>query len=404
MHCTQEMAANPTPENNANDDVIRLVQWINKHIPTDRALLGDMTVSSSIRSGTRNPIVVNPQYESVEARRRVQFYYALSACPPIEEVWHTVTHNYSDPYVVLNIFRCSTPRDSSAITVLNVTAHLDEKRYRCPDNVPFFKRCCIRLQVETSHFEMVYRNGRYAVLAAKPQQDITGPALTLDQFNYTKALGDPQSWLPWFNNCLRTDPHCGLNIAQYARVWLDHYSHTGDPVGASVPAFLYHQALEKFPTDADVVHHYGEYLDFDLGKPQEAYQYMKKSYDYARGNRPRYIVDYILYLDQTRGRVQELPMIIILLEDFDRRYESVDDPDVEQMVKAASMAMAIARDKHLTKLTDAKREALRRLAWRMWEKAKYLNVHDDEVERQWVAFEGRPKTKLQILYQFMFNR
>lgn len=52
----------------------RLLEWIEREVPADAAVCADLVTSTAILAHTRRPIVLQPKYESVESRRRIELF------------------------------------------------------------------------------------------------------------------------------------------------------------------------------------------------------------------------------------------------------------------------------------------------------------------------------------------
>ncbi len=57
------------------EEIRRLVRWIEQELPEDEAILGDYVVATSILAHSRNPMLLQPKYETAESRRRIEEFY-----------------------------------------------------------------------------------------------------------------------------------------------------------------------------------------------------------------------------------------------------------------------------------------------------------------------------------------
>jgi len=393
-----EMKDNPEAENAGFDDVKELCQWMEKNLPKGAGLFSDMTLSAQIRAYSPTfSIVVHPQYEEEKMRKRVQKNYAFAACPPIEEIHEMLHSEFKDvDYVILNIYRCATPNDKSVTTVFDVAAHLDERRWRCDSSISNIQRLCMRIQVDDSHFQMIYRNGRYGVLKRLPDQQ-TRPKRFKPYGDFKPYdLSLISSWKGWLEECERTDPLCAKHIVAYARSWIDHYSNV--QVGKS----FYEYALERFDGEdkqagAELIHHYAEFLDYDANQQREALSWYRRSAATATGDdRWRFRTDLALFLDQVVGRnrrtVEEAKVLIRLTWKDLRDGKTLHPNDVEHVCKMAQLCLAFADDRQL-QLSVKERNDLTGLAYDLWKPVRAINLYAKCAQDAWETFEGKKKTE-----------
>ncbi|KYK64050.1 Q-cell neuroblast polarization protein, partial [Toxoplasma gondii TgCatPRC2] len=182
------IVAEPSTENAANQSRLSLINWLKTNVPPDAAILGDMPSSSTLRAATQLRLVIHPQFEQAEMRKRVQFLYGASACPPEELYASLMQRVYETDYLLINNFRCAAAKQNK-VTVFGVADLVEEKSFPCPRAVESFSRFCFKTQLSSASFDLLYRNGVYAVLKVKEPRGTRaeGKAATRSQSDRKEA-------------------------------------------------------------------------------------------------------------------------------------------------------------------------------------------------------------------------
>jgi hypothetical protein len=67
-------------------DLRHLVYWADEHLPHDQGVLGDFVASTALLAHSRIPIVLQPKYEDVESRRRIERFYTTFGSGTLDEL------------------------------------------------------------------------------------------------------------------------------------------------------------------------------------------------------------------------------------------------------------------------------------------------------------------------------
>eukprot|EP00921_Rhytidocystis_pertsovi_P017957 GHVQ01028203.1.p1 GENE.GHVQ01028203.1~~GHVQ01028203.1.p1 ORF type:complete len:1023 (-),score=97.22 GHVQ01028203.1:163-3231(-) len=391
-----EMQIHPMPENSAGKAKVHVIEWMNENLPPGAGVLSDMPFSSAVRVATNLSTVINPQYEDVKMRQRVQYLYGTSACPPIDVFADTLRANFSTDYLLMSVYRCAAPSDRSAVNVWDVADMVDDRSFKCSSDVSVYQRFCWRIQLEETYFEMLYRNSEFAVLRRK---NITEPVALVPyhKFNGKAAINNVATWEPWIKRCLKTDPHCALNIAGFARQLLDLYKF---PQASKA---LYQRLLRLYPDDKHVMYHYAEYLDFDLKKPKEAEPFYEDALT-AKDVPSRYLADYALFVDQEKDKdkyYREAIDTLMRTLSFLEKSDTEIDVDVYNLCRAAGQLLQFSEQGYGT---PEERQMWKTSSMLLWERVKKVNVQHDCVTEEWNSFHKHNKTDMEILKHFMFWR
>eukprot|EP00923_Selenidium_pygospionis_P039931 GHVN01069203.1.p1 GENE.GHVN01069203.1~~GHVN01069203.1.p1 ORF type:complete len:558 (+),score=79.52 GHVN01069203.1:893-2566(+) len=395
----EEIQAYPMTEFAAQKGKTDMVNWMLANLPKGTAVLCDMPTSGSLRSATRFKTVSHPQYEDVKIRKRTQFIYAASACPPIEEIWERLQREYNTTIFISSVFRCAAPRNAKpdSVSVWDVAAAIDETRYRCEPGTGQFDRFCWRLQLDPTHFDLLYRNGHYAVYRTR-----TTPTRQADQmisyrdFNGAQRVKDPTVWNNWFDKCKQHDPNCGVNMCEWARQLIDLYGLK------SVSEVVYNKAVELHPNDSAVAHHFAEFLDYDANRPKDAGQYYRQSIAGDPTN-IKYIMDFVMFLDAVEGREKSAAELAALLKEFLALYDAtkLNENDMFELVKAAAMLNVLSKDSRVP--VEIRKHNWEIQAKELWAQAKRQSIQHQAVNLHWNVFEGHNKTGKEQLMHFLFG-
>lgn len=247
---------------------------------------------------------------------------------------------------------------------------------------------------------MLYRNKAYAVYKRRDtpiSKKEYNTQIPYEQFNGQIKVQNPHVWEPWIRSCRKNDKSCGVDICEFARQMIDLYK---QPKSAHT---LYQRAIEEFPDDPGTLHHYAEYLDFDMKDSEAAEQFYKSSIEKDPSNL-RYIMDYVMYLDQVKGRGANARNIAALLNQFVELHESgvhtITEDDIPQMIKAAATLKSLYEDRRIP--TQTREFWWKTVAFKLWTDAKYMSIQHSDVVDNWYIFEGRNLTNVDYFKHFFF--
>ncbi|OII77671.1 hypothetical protein cand_014870 [Cryptosporidium andersoni] len=432
----EELRAILHSEDNATSSKSRLVSWLNTNIPSNSSIASDMTIGASIRLMTNFNIVLHPQYEDPKIRKRTQFMYWLTGCAPIKDIYDILWEEYKTNYIVTQIYRCSSPSNAPhIINAFDVASYLDNSEYRCKGNIVPFQRGCWRIQLDNyqKYFKMIYRNSDYTVFERRNEADpfvlmsrrsniLTPPHL----FPYKRKLLDwEESWKPWIKSyCQANDNYCAMNIVDYARNILDIYGIK------EVTDLLYKNAIELYPENPYVLHHYAEYMDFDLGKsPQEVIIYYMKALELSRPNHDlKILMDVVLFIDQSFGRSKSLEKILkLILEDNSiKSLVSLDISEIDsyllrnKMIDVSrnksfqefvySVCMVASFLKALIISSELEIYQTSHNIWQaivtcnvLWDLSLSLDPNNRCVLQYWELFNNKKRSTMDDIYYFLFG-
>merc|ERR1719235_3031792 len=97
------------------------MSWMNEGLPARTPILCSMNLAGTMRAFTNVPMIVHPQFESENLRKRVQLAYELYHCGSEESFAHTMRKLHAN-VVIFEYSRCFfTPYT------------LDDRRKNCND-------------------------------------------------------------------------------------------------------------------------------------------------------------------------------------------------------------------------------------------------------------------------------
>ncbi|PFH36041.1 hypothetical protein BESB_056920 [Besnoitia besnoiti] len=417
----------PTTEDAATPSRLSLVKWIQENLPADVAILGDMPSSSTLRAATSARLIIHPQFEQVEMRRRVQFLYGASACPP-EDLYATMAHRvFAADYLLISNFRCAQASENR-ISVFSVADMVEEKAFRCPPAVNPFARFCFKVQLESSAFELVYRSGTYALLKVKGTKDerageqalaskdarreearrLKGMLRQVDlqkknesylSFDWKHKVAKLDTFNPWLKHCVKDDTRCGRDIQEFAQELLDMYGLQ------EMSRLLQEKAVELFPRDPDVLFGYGVFLDFDMHDAGNATLYYERGVDLDPMDFGK-IVQFVLFLDHASGRrraIAAVDRVLYLEQILDAKTDFELAKDASSICKAAMLLNQLVHAQ--VQAGDMREKAYfineqRRVMRRFWEKSKALNIQSECVVESWEHMENTKLTTARRVLHF----
>ncbi|KYF44577.1 Q-cell neuroblast polarization protein, partial [Toxoplasma gondii ARI] len=401
------------------------------NVPPDAAILGDMPSSSTLRAATQLRLVIHPQFEQAEMRKRVQFLYGASACPPEELYASLMQRVYETDYLLINNFRCAAAKQNK-VTVFGVADLVEEKSFPCPRAVESFSRFCFKTQLSSASFDLLYRNGVYAVLKVKEPRGTRaeGKAATRSQsdrkeaekqlkeslrvldiqkkneaylsFDWKSKVSTLEALDPWIQRCITDDERCGRNMQEFAQELMDLY-------GLKVTSrLLQEKSVSLFPDHSDVLFGHGVFLDFDMGNSKDAATYYERGADKDPLSVAK-TVQFLLFLDQAIGRSRAVESVnrLLHLEDIlEKKTNAELLDDATNLCKAALLLKQLVD-------TQVKQGASRdtphaiqeqeRVMQRIWDRSKELNIQNECVVEGWAYFENSRLTTARRIQHFFFG-
>ncbi|KFH00120.1 hypothetical protein TGVAND_464984 [Toxoplasma gondii VAND] len=425
------IVAEPSTENAANQSRLSLINWLKTNVPPDAAILGDMPSSSTLRAATQLRLVIHPQFEQAEMRKRVQFLYGASACPPEELYASMMQRVYETDYLLINNFRCAAAKQNK-VTVFGVADLVEEKSFPCPRAVESFSRFCFKTQLSSASFDLLYRNGVYAVLKVKEPRGTRaeGKAATRSQsdrkeaekqlkeslrvldiqkkneaylsFDWKSKVSTLEALDPWIQRCITDDERCGRNMQEFAQELMDLY-------GLKVTSrLLQEKSVSLFPDHSDVLFGHGVFLDFDMGNSKDAATYYERGADKDPLSVAK-TVQFLLFLDQAIGRsraVEGVSRLLHLEDILEKKTNAELLDDATNLCKAALLLKQLVD-------TQVKQGASRdtphaiqeqeRVMQRIWDRSKELNIQNECVVEGWAYFENSRLTTARRIQHFFFG-
>lgn len=270
-------------EKKTNDgDLVDLMEWMNEHLPQNQSVLASMNLAGTLRAFTGHPLIIHPQFESENLRKRVQLAYELYHCGTEESFAQTMQRLHAE-VVIFEYARCFfTPY------------LLDDRRKNCikgkhhPED-----QLCLKLHASSGRFRLIFMNGGYGVfrLQAPAAAGALNAPLDTSPEEVARVLADRKTWVPYVKECVaRQGDRCAARLAESAATW--YHGLKRPPVANT----LRQLAVQKFPQDPVVAYAMGRFLDYDMKRSHEAGQHYELA---ARllPNNALVLKEYLLWLD-----------------------------------------------------------------------------------------------------------
>jgi len=340
-----------------NGDTVDLVDWMNRHLDPNLAVLCSMGTSGPVRAFTDNPMIIHPQFESENLRKRVQTAYELYHCGSEASFAETVQRLRAD-VVIFEYHRCFfTP-----YTLDDPSKNCDRNRgHQSPDDL-----LCYKLHLPTTkYFELIFANGGYAVFALKKNGTA---AVAGDRDPRFPDLPIAAGWKRYIEKCASEQgKECPGRLGELAATWHHDIKKPGE---AKVLRTL-------APDDPALAFTEGRYLDYDLQTPDKAGPLYAKA---ANGlpNNPVVLREYLMWLDLS---AQDMKTIRKFLEE--RRKDSADGRkgllELSSVPGAAHLFCEAA--------VSAQSVNLKELSRKLWKAAIELSPLSKCVQTNWAAIE-----------------
>ena len=173
----------------SNDgDLVDLYDWINTVVLPGTPVLASMNLAGSMRAFTHVPMIIHPQFESENLRKRVQRAYELYNCGS-EESFATTMQELSAKLVIFEYSRCFfTPYN------------LDDKRKNCNSKKHKTEDLmCMKLHARSRFFKLMFMNGNYAVFQLRKHPLTKNPAPRASDVH--GWLEEPETWKDYVQTC-----------------------------------------------------------------------------------------------------------------------------------------------------------------------------------------------------------
>ncbi|CAK9104655.1 unnamed protein product [Durusdinium trenchii] len=347
----------------SNDgDLVDLYDWFNRERYHNTPVLASMNLAGSMRAFTNVPMIIHPQFESENLRKRVQRAYELYNCGS-EESFAKTMKELQAQLVIFEYSRCFfTPYK------------LDDKRKNCNAKKHQTEDLmCMKLHARSRFFELVFMNGNYAVFALR-KRPLEGSAPRAPEIR--AWLDEESNWKDYMRRCERPagrqGAKCGARVMEAAA----HFHHGLKKAKAA--AALRKWALELFPNDGWVNYYQARFLDVDADRPQEA----KRFYDTALKllpNNPKVLTEVILFHDLA---LQHPTFSASLVERRSRASASSEEKSILEMTgPGVGLLMCEAA-------VAAKTGGHTALSERLWARARELAPLGQCVKNNWPIING----------------
>lgn len=260
-----------------------LFDWMIRNIPANSTVLTSMSGSGSMRPHTPFKLVIHPQFESRSLRDRVQEIYQFYQCTPVEQFMKTM-RKFGTTHLVIEYKRC----DFSPFTLDDYPEVNCAKGER-----PWDELFCVRAH-HSPHLKLLFANSGFALFSLRS---------TPKETQVPTGIEDPRAWRPYLKRCARDEGEvCGGRIQELATMW-------SSKLKKHKIAEILTQFIEKeLPRDGHAQYELARHKDYDLDKPDQAYQHYKAAYE-ALPNNPIVVREYLMFLDLA---VKDMKALVVL--------------------------------------------------------------------------------------------
>jgi len=342
-------------------DLVDLMDWMNKHVATSSPVLCSMNMAGAVRAWTDLPLIIHPQFESANLRKRVQDAYELYHCGT-EDSFAKTMRKLNAKIVVFEYARCFiTPY------------HLDDKRKNCnkkkhrdPEDV-----LCYKLHnKDVRHFKQIFGNGGYSVFELRdeplPESEVSSKVQLTDKAAWTDFLTVCKSW---------GEEECGARLVELAAMW--HHGVKKQSIARTIRSL----AVENFPENGVVNYYQGRFLDYDANQGQQSGRWYTKAATLMPNN-PIALKEYLMWVDMVAQDQQTMKRFLQLrMKDQGTNRSLINLGDPHLLCEASISATTVGLTKFGVKMWD---EAYRlapgskcmRHNWQIkFQGANYSDVH-----------------------------
>jgi len=356
----QEGICQHTADKISNDgDLADLYDWFNNEDLRSSPMLASMNLAGSMRAFTDVPMIIHPQFESENLRKRVQKAYELYNCGS-EESFARTMRELKAQLVIFEYSRCFfTPYK------------LDDKRKNCNAKKHQTEDLmCLKLHARSRFFKLVFMNGNYAVFRLRKEPL---PGSTPRAVDVRTWLDEESNWEEYARRCSRRKP-CGARLMEAAA----HFEHGLKKPQAA--AAIRKWALRLFPDDGYVNYYQARYLDVDANRPQEAKAYYEKALKILPNN-PKILTEVILFHDLV---LQDPSFSARLVQRRSRDSKGKEKSILEMIGPGVGLLMCEAA-------VAAKTGGNQELSQKLWARARQLVPLGQCVKNNWPIMNDESK-------------
>ena len=88
----------------ARSELVHLVEWVRANVPSDEPIAGDFVNSTALLAHTRNPIVLQPKYETDRSRREIEAFLTTFFQGTSAELAELLRANFRCHYLLVDRF------------------------------------------------------------------------------------------------------------------------------------------------------------------------------------------------------------------------------------------------------------------------------------------------------------
>eukprot|EP00929_Paragymnodinium_shiwhaense_P031811 TRINITY_DN17746_c0_g1_i3.p1 TRINITY_DN17746_c0_g1~~TRINITY_DN17746_c0_g1_i3.p1 ORF type:complete len:736 (-),score=177.70 TRINITY_DN17746_c0_g1_i3:82-2289(-) len=270
---------NHLDDKSSNDgDLADLSDWMNRRLDPSLSVLASMNLAGSLRLFTNAPLIVHPQFESENLRKRVQQGYELYHCGS-ESGFADTMRSLKAQIVIFEYFRCFfTPYT------------LDDRKKNCVKgkHAPE-EQLCLKLHAGSEHFKLLFTNGGYAVFQLNNNASSVAKRLKADEVS--SLLVAPTTWQDHVERCAQEQgADCGPRLMETAAAWLQSMKR------GNVAQTIRNLAIKRFPDDGYVNYYMARYLDYDAQQADRALPYYRRAVEKLPNN-AIVLKEYLMFLE-----------------------------------------------------------------------------------------------------------
>ncbi|AFZ79417.1 hypothetical protein BEWA_022650 [Theileria equi strain WA] len=364
-----------------NKESKQLVEWINGNLNQNEAILSDMPTSSIIRCATRNRVVINPQYEDYDIRKKTRFLYTLGDYADDKWFGEEMYQIYKCEYVVVPKKFCLIPNDETD-AINKLLKSNDYTKYS--QTAEHGDRLCNRLLMKTSTFDLLFSNGHYFIY--KYNKDRVSRNDKLGTTNSFEAIK------PWLSRC-SSDPKCPQQI-------YSTFSFLNEHVNSQLAREILEYGIKTYSENLLMIRLYAEAMDYDLERYSVANKYYRKLI-YKMGDECKSREDFLLLsqylgflLETKEGNHKEIKSIVELSSKcLDLQYKGEDS---ESLCLFSAQLLEISR--------TFKDQMTRPLAQKFWQKGLEYGRQNECFYKHYSKFNQNPPRKRDLFANFLFGK
>jgi len=252
----------------------RMNDWIGQHTAPDEAFFSDFVTLSAIKLGSKRPIVIHPQYESLSLRERAAQVYRIYGHNSPAAI-HKIATRMKTEFLVMDRRHCEWKTGSSlSFTKLVDTMGTDSSQLLC--------QALHTSPVAAKMFQLEMYNPEFSVYRIVPSAELEkkGEKQTQQQHFVRATLKQ-----------VKTNNKAGAGLCHYA-TWLK------DNFGASQMYQPVFDAALKAPSashDASCLNNHAIHLDEDLNLVEPAEKWYKAAVEASNSSAASILGDYAYF-------------------------------------------------------------------------------------------------------------